>query len=223
LASIGVLTLVLATQARASFQEPGKSTVQSLLDASLLNVIASFFTQPMAGLLVVLVSGGLIAFADATRVWTRLAVGLAHATVQLGGTAIAIWASFMAIRMLPGLTAEQEPCLLVKTLVLIMVGAMIFALGAFIGGLVMGCYLYVAQLLDAHANEAYAALRLERSKCFLRMKLSKEGLELFPLGIDQPCRGWQPNQSGALAPTEGIEPKLIDSPISIRTSSSARR
>jgi hypothetical protein len=212
---VGAVAVVLATQGRASFQEPGTSTVQSLLDVSYWTIVGSFFAQPIAGLVAILIVAALIAFADTTGWLLRILVGLVHGGVQLATAAFAIWVSFLLLDLIPGISPDAHLSLVAKILALVVTGGMILVIGGCLGGLVMGLYLWLAQLRNAHQGEAFAALGLERDKCFLRMRLDEDGdLWLHPMKIDRPCTTWNTTRDRP-SPTQPIQPSLIEGPIHI--------
>jgi hypothetical protein len=77
-----------------------------------------------------------------------------------------------------------------------------------------------------HAEDAFAALRIQGYKSFLRLKFEPDRLTIYPLGVDKvPDRdSWRNAPMGAAAPPHNpklvprkpIDVRLIESPIVIQ-------
>lgn len=95
--------------------------------------------------------------------------------------------------------------------------------GYFAGGFVMGLYLLLSLLVfHRHATEAFASLRIEDYKSFLRLHITPGGnLRIYPIGLHRAVRRWvdQPcgpdTPSAVPAPGESLEPFLIEEPIEV--------
>ena len=100
---------------------------------------------------------------------------------------------------------------------------LVLVFGAVVGSIVFGAYLVVAlALFRRHANENFSASRYESCKNFIRLHIGSEGVTVYPIGIDQPCRDWTiATQSGSpedsyLAPESGsIATHLIEPPFTV--------
>ena len=97
----------------------------------------------------------------------------------------------------------------------IIVGAAILLSGYFVGSLLMGIYLFVAlYFFKLHTNEAFSALRNEDYKGFLRMRITKDKLEAFFIGIDLVPKQWQLNEDEDKPTWEAVDqpirPVLVD-------------
>jgi hypothetical protein len=76
-----------------------------------------------------------------------------------------------------------------------------------------------------HAEDAFAALRIQSYKNFLRLKLEPDRLTIYPLGIDKvpdrydwlnaPMGAGAPPHNPKLVPRKPIDVRLIESPIVI--------
>jgi hypothetical protein len=101
------------------------------------------------------------------------------------------------------------------------------ALGALVGGMLWGLYWVLTGLIARmHAEDAFAALRIQNYKNFLRLKLERDKLTIYPLGIDRvpgpddwlnAPRGHDgaiPNNP-KLIPVKPISVRLIEDPIVI--------
>ena len=82
-----------------------------------------------------------------------------------------------------------------------------FAAGAVVGPMIVGLYLLLASnLFGAHADQAFAALRIRHFKHFLRFHVSADGqLRIYPLGVPV-----VPRRAGASA-----QYMLLEGPITI--------
>jgi len=58
-------------------------------------------------------------------------------------------------------------------------------LGALVGGSLWGLYWVLTGLNRMHAGESFAALRNKNYKNFLRIKVEKDKLTIYPLAIDK--------------------------------------
>ncbi len=98
--------------------------------------------------------------------------------------------------------------------------ALIIAITGFIqGGVLMGLYLYVSSLVfDNHIDEASSALACEDYKNFLRIRINKEGLSIYPIGIKKVTKSWKQYDEGEKLRVEGELPEchLIEPPIIIK-------
>jgi hypothetical protein len=104
---------------------------------------------------------------------------------------------------------------------LLIAAVIIFVLGWIAGSIIMGVYLLISlNIFKRHSNEAFSALASPDWKNFLRLKIDKDGLTVFPIGIRQVARKWkatgstdramyEPNDSSATAP------ELIEAPFNI--------
>jgi hypothetical protein len=105
---------------------------------------------------------------------------------------------------------------------MVAVGALVFALGGVLGSIVFGGYLVVALgVLGWHANENFSAARYESYKNFLRIHVGADGITVYPIGIEQPCKRWRIEPDPAspedsyLAPVTPIVTTLIEPPFRV--------
>ena len=101
-------------------------------------------------------------------------------------------------------------------------------IGGFVGGLIWGLYLLFASCLGAlHYNHAFSAMRIEHYKHFLRLRITKNELTIYPVALDRvPGRkGWLFNRRSrtddqnqpVIIPKEPLRPHLIEgAPVVIR-------
>jgi hypothetical protein len=99
--------------------------------------------------------------------------------------------------------------------------------GGLLGGLIWGCYWVVTGLFGRmHAEDAFAALRIQDYKNFLRIKLEPDQVTIYPIGLDRVPRkaDWMSapvelhgqGHNPALIPVKQIQIHLIEEPIVIR-------
>jgi hypothetical protein len=88
---------------------------------------------------------------------------------------------------LPQAAGAPQPPTPVRNLVGFMAyPTMMIILGALVGGSLWGLYWVLTGLLGRmHAEEAFAALRIKNYKNFLRLKVERDKLTIYPLGIDK--------------------------------------
>jgi hypothetical protein len=104
---------------------------------------------------------------------------------------------------------------------------LMIAFGALVGGTLWGLYWVLTGLIARmHAEDAFAALRIQNYKNFLKLKLEPEKLTIYPLGIDRVPGpddwlnaprgrdGTLPNNP-RLIPPKPIDVRLIEDPIVI--------
>jgi hypothetical protein len=104
------------------------------------------------------------------------------------------------------------------------VGVIVGAGAWILGSVLMGVYLLISlNVFGRHSQQAFAALRIEDFKHFLRLHIAADGaLTIYPIRIDRVPRGWREREETSdaspshLAPETPIEPALIEPPIVVR-------
>lgn len=90
---------------------------------------------------------------------------------------------------------QEASCLPDFASVVRFLGAGLFAaIAALFSTLIFGVYLYLAlnhSDLKLHANGAFASLRIEDYKNFLRIKVTPQGLTVYPIGIRSVPKAWE--------------------------------
>jgi hypothetical protein len=105
--------------------------------------------------------------------------------------------------------------------------SLMVVLGALVGGSLWGFYwVLTGMIARMHAEDAFAALRIQGYKNFLRLKFEPDRVTIYALGVDKvPDRyGWRNAPMGAdapphnpkLVPKKPIDVRLIESPIVIQ-------
>jgi hypothetical protein len=104
---------------------------------------------------------------------------------------------------------------------------LMISLGALVGGSLWGLYWVLTGLFARmHAEDAFAALRIQNYKNFLRLKFERDRLTIYPLGIDKvpgpdhwlnaPRGGGNPQPNNPkLVAVKPIDVRLIEAPIVI--------
>jgi 3',5'-cyclic AMP phosphodiesterase CpdA len=193
--------------AAVDFQRPAGALHALALTAG------AFAAQPGLALWLCAVAASFIAF-NATHYRTyRVLGGLAHAGLHwfvlyhVGWGAIAL-----ATALLPGWGLGQ----------LAVAGTLVFAAGWVCGSVLMGLYLLVSlNVFGRHSEEAFASMRIQDFKNFLRLHVSADGtLTVYPIRIDRVPRRWRPAPTpphpgapSALQPATPLEAGLIEPPI----------
>lgn len=98
--------------------------------------------------------------------------------------------------------------------------------GACLGGVIYGLYLWLtARFFDLNQDDAFSAMRLDGRRHFIRMRIVKDSITVYPVKIDEIAHRdrWKMNtQWGSITnpsvflPDPPLEPSLIEEPIVIR-------
>ncbi|MDX1532434.1 MAG: hypothetical protein R3362_12960, partial [Rhodothermales bacterium] len=151
--------------------------------------LALFFDSvthaPLAFLTVLVLFGGLVAFADCTG-WRRGLLGLAHGAVHIVVLLLLTWA-FAQVN-LDGLGLAEDGLVQV-----FLFAAEMVVVGGMVGGLVFGVYLYLSHvLMGVHDNEVFAAQSIPDYKHVVRLRIDRRGgLTVFPIGIERVPKEWR--------------------------------
>lgn len=125
--------------------------------------------------------------------WQIWLAGLLHGLAQILGAFLCIWLAAQAIGHLLvycfGMSWEALTRSIGDDWATLLLAAPI---GYFYCGLVFGLYLFLAhKLLGLHDMEVFSAQAIEDYKAFLRMRVSAEGLEIYPIGLRRHAPAWQ--------------------------------
>lgn len=212
--------VAIASQVRGAVQTTGVSSIQSLVGVSWGKLFGAIFTRPLAGLIAILLLLGLLAFFDADGPGNRLTVASLHWLIQLATVAlsmyVAVWTSTHLLAIPP--TGGVGTLLTIKAFVAMAV--ITATVGALLGSLIFGCYLYLCVRAGRHANDAFAAIHLDSYKSFVRLKLDERGgLSLYAFKIPQvPKRPMARTilEHGLASTFQDVEVGLIEGPIIVR-------
>jgi hypothetical protein len=110
---------------------------------------------------------------------------------------------------------------------LLFAAEMIFG-GGLVAGTLFGLYLYASsRWWNQNHNDAYSAMRLDSHRNFLRMRINKDEVTVYPVGLDKvpKRREWRMNtmRTGSpppvYVPISPLVPRLIEGPVVVRSSS----
>jgi hypothetical protein len=221
-----------------------RQAVQSLekLGRFLTDVLAILVCRPGVAGAVLAVALGFVAFAYSgasrrTPRWAPPLIGLSHFLVQfLLSLIVATVLSTLLI------AATDNPFIHVPALVVLSI-----ACCWPINGLMTSVYMWASNYVaNMHEQEIFSAQAIEDWKCFLRMRVNKDGLTIFPIGLRKIERTWQvadgmdkiaqtrmtrwlrkalgakvtvdvaKNTTHIFHPAEPLAPELIEEPVFIR-------
>ncbi|MDX1618411.1 MAG: hypothetical protein R3224_06465 [Balneolaceae bacterium] len=154
--------------------------------------------SPGVTIFLVLLLGGIMAFADTKRKkplgsWIA---GFLHGGVQVVLLLAALWLGSYLVFGVGGFAVYSAAGIGLNAAVLALCGWLF-------SGFAMGIYLMVVTLLlSTHETEAYSSFRGADYKNFIRMRLNREGLTVYPVKIPKACRRWRSADPMA----EGEEP-----------------
>lgn len=147
----------------------------------------------------------------------RYVVGTLHGLAHLLLNIALIW-GFAVVNL--GVLGMEAASLSQTTLFIIE----ILLSGALGGGLLMGSYLLLSnRLLAINRTAALSSLRVADYKSFLRLHLDKEGLTIYPIGVEKVPKCWRFATEGEQhAPwfepqDREITPQLLEQPIRLTT------
>jgi hypothetical protein len=103
----------------------------------------------------------------------------------------------------------------------ILFAAEMVVLGGFVAAEIFGIYLYVSSgYLDMNHNDAFSSMRRNTHRNFVRIRVTEEGLTLYPVGLTHVPRRdeWQknPGQGPQYVVRPDLAPHLIEPPIIIK-------
>ncbi|MCA1583839.1 MAG: hypothetical protein LC791_03355, partial [Acidobacteria bacterium] len=175
----------------------------------------AFNSNPGLTLWVLAVTAGLIVFTDTHSRLYRWAGGLAHAGAHWVAMFLIGWSALWVGRHV--VPAWPLPRVLFDAL-------LVLGTGWLVGSIVMGLYLLISlNVFGRHSQHAFAALRIQDFKNFLRLHIAADGaLTLYAIKIPRVPRAWRPRQASDgthahVVPVDGLEPALIEPPIGCGT------
>lgn len=204
-------TASLALSARAGADVVGAPLVAGLARLHvwpmLGDLVAVLIHSPLSLLASAGIAAGFVAFAQTgaslcTPRWAPPVAGLVHFAVQLAA-AFAIAA--LASRLLAPLPAPAA----IRALLAAAGGV---TLGWFVHGFLMAAYLWLSnRLVRAHELELYSSQAIEEWKSFLRIRIDRNGLEVFPIGLAK-VPGWTPAPFKAGEPPQRARKSVMTVP-----------
>ena len=188
--------------------------------------IQSGIYQFLLGIFALLLLVTLIFYADSRARWKKVLLGTMHWLAHLT-TMVALYIlvnRFGYWTYLGDWTYEALYPFLGAWIALLRTGiymTQMIVIGGMAAGFVWGFYLFTCCAFGKrHWNEAFSSLRIPDYKNFLRMKIERDRLTIYPIGVERvPTRlGWRPGKGvdeGKFVPLLDLKPFLIDGPIVI--------
>lgn len=172
--------------------------------------------NPVGTMWAVFILGGFLLFTDTHSRWYRVVAGLTHGVTHLAAIFLLGWGSYF-LTVGYGLKYKNPEQFFAS-------GAIIFAGGWIVGSMIFGVYLFLSlNVFGRHSNEAFSSLAIQDYKNFLRMKIDRTGLTIYPIGLRRVPRNWRAATASdhtvsALVPDDpnATPPFLIEEPIQIK-------
>jgi hypothetical protein len=188
----------------------GDTPPSSPLEALQLTGLA-FVWQPALALWMLAVTATFLVFTDTHSKTYRLVAGLAHAGAHWVAIFYITWSAVIVSGWLvPGRPFTR----------LLLSGALVFAGGWIVGSIVMGLYLLVSlNVFGRHGEQAFAALKIQDFKNFLRLHIARDGsLTIYPVKVERVPRRWRARSAedptpSRIVPEGPLRPELIEPPI----------
>lgn len=188
---------------------------------AILKTINNLINTPLAILLILLTLLAVVFFTDTNHKIHKYLGGLAHGFAHFFAALGLGWVGyFLVMRVLNGIGGEYGNLISFLTVI-----AVSFVGGYVVGSVIMGLYLFVSlHFFGRHDNEAFSSLKIEDYKNFLRLRISREELTIYPLKIERVPREqeWQrfPKTGNEVEyyepPDAGSSlPELIEEPIHV--------
>jgi hypothetical protein len=204
---VGLVYLFLMWQLQIQSRQDGRSMVEQMLaaPASALTIYATTLlrTPPMWAWLATL-AAMLVVFCPAATTVRRTTAGVAHATLHLAllGLVLAVSARLVGPMWAEAYYAPFQGWIPLRPFLF---GIMTAVMGGVVGA--WGCALYFDWMAHRckgalHMNEVFAAQRAETYKCFLRMKLGREGLTIYAVKCPTVRGLWKARLAGRDAAPE---------------------
>jgi hypothetical protein len=187
------------------------------LDALRLTGLAMML-QPGLALWILAMAAIFVVFTDTHSKTYRLCASLAHAAAHWNAIFYVGWgAAIVAGSLLPDQPFAR----------FIVGGVLVFGGGWIVGSFVMGLYLLISlNVFGRHGEQAFAALRIQDFKNFLRLHIAHDGsLTIYPVKIERVPRRWRDRAAGEstpsrIVPDEPLPAALIEPPIVVPRPSS---
>jgi hypothetical protein len=193
----------------------GEATARMDAGAPLLSALGNSWLGSTPALAYTgLIIAGILFFTDTHSRRFQMVGGTAHALAHIAAAAVVAALALQASVAIP----PEHP-----TRRLFAAAAVALVSGYVLGGIVMGVYLTIAcQLLGRQSEEAFSALQVEDWKSWLRMRVAKDGVTIYPIGLERVSREWTEGTGGTSRYVPGdltAVPILIEPPIRVPGSS----
>ena len=85
-----------------------------------------------------------------------------------------------------------------------------FGVGWVVGSIIMGLYLLISlQGYGRHGNEAFSSLKIKDYKNFLRLHITKDGIDIYPIKIEK-VPNWSGSPKAQARDNDRSWPELIE-------------
>lgn len=235
--ALGTIFLVIVWLLQSSAPVGSRSLISQLsgsttIEAFLRNTVNFLQHSPMAVLLVVILIGGFIGFADnqtgekGKKNYFKIG-GAIHGILQTLLMFFILWGLSRFNYWLLGqdvsqieknVTNMRTTNFGINVALLALLIVELVGVGGFIGSLLMGCYLFCSTyFFHIHYNEAFSSFRYEGFKNFLRLHITPDKITVFPVGVRTITTNWEITETEARIQVKGKTApyELIDKPIEI--------
>lgn len=165
----------------------------AFLSTSLFTLLNNLTREPLAILLILLMLFAVYFFTDTEDKKYKFRAGAAHGIAHLIAVILFGWLNYFLVFNILNSFNVTDPTN--RNLISFALTVFIFFPigGYFIGSIIMGIYLFVSlHRYKRHSNDAFAALKIEDYKNFLRLRINSKGLTIYPIKIEKVPRKWDP-------------------------------
>ena len=184
------------------------------------SLISEIFSSTWSVVVAAIVIIIMIIYADTKNTFQKTAIGFVHALVHL---LMLITFTIFFESVNSSLLGDISEGFLPKLLLFLEMFVTCFILA----GAVWGLYLSATcRLFGIHTNDGFSAMQIANYKNFLRIRITKDNITVFPIGLETvpDLEDWEknPNPSEkvspqAYIPKNPLKPHLIETPVVIKT------
>lgn len=207
----GILYLLTAWAMKMDISKSEPWTAGAWSEAA-VHTCARLLESPPAAFWLLSLLAGFVLFTDTHSPTYRLLAGIGHGLAHVAAIFFISWTAIFTVQS-AGIPVEMSLRGFAGWYLLPAVW--IFAAGSFAGAFIFGLYLLISlNVFGRHGDEAFSSLGIQDWKNFLRLKITRDGLTIFPVGIDRVPRKWK-NANGETLPDDpaATAPRLIEPPI----------
>jgi hypothetical protein len=175
-------------------------------------VLFSALSSPTSAIWGALLLVGFFVFTDTHSRIYRFAAGTIHGLAHVTAVTLIGWGASYATHAM-GYSYQND------FRQLLLSGLMVFVGGWIVGSFLLGLYLLISlNVFKRHTNEAFSSLAIQDWKNFLRLKVTEQGLTIYPVGLRRVPRRWKRGAAGdgpQFVPDDerASAPELIEEPI----------
>lgn len=180
-------------------------------------IASSVASSPVFVVIALALAAALVRYADTKTTLGGVILGIAHAIPH-------VTLVLALVSVLPPLNDMLFGVHSGSIIYFFLFFAEVIVLGGFVGGIIWGAYLTLACRKALHTNDAFSAMRLDSYRHFLRLRITKDTLVIYPIGLDKAPRrdDWNLNPRGGtsqdepvVVPKSKLQPRLVEKPIII--------